>query len=583
MSLIEWSRLPGEAIEDAVAMLLCSENFEATQVQPGQGDGGIDVFVPQAADLSIREIYQVKRYSSRLTSSEKRKIKRSLDRVVETAKKGGWTISAWRLVLPLKPTPNDLAWLDSLGKDHPFPCRWVGLNRLETLAAMYPQVIDYYLRDGKERLQAQTDRLAAIIAGRSERRAGEELQPIDVMGDLRGIYEAINECDPHYRYEISMTAEPPSPELGPAPTPGLVAVASRGFGGMYINISIIARSMAAIEKRPITGKLSVAFSDGDENRESFEKFVNFGTPVSIPPGRAKVNLDLPGGLGGDLSDPAVVFGPAEETGDDDTAERELVIAALSPSGETLAEVEVQLVEVTVGQAGGRRTVWRDGPGFITLEILAKEYPDLTVNISINVNASKKKPTDIVSSLKFLANMHKPNTLAISQAFGPRNYSTRAVSGQERDADFARMAKIAAALATIQNYSSTRILFPESFTGDQARNIIRAAQILSGKPTSASWNQIKVNLDPSAREARFAAGETASIRLIRDMVIEIDGKEYVVGKEAAFMHAIPTKITDQMVIFEPSETDPKAVFVRFDGDAEDGRVQVARTDPTQSGL
>lgn len=428
----------------------------------------------QAADLSIREIYQVKRYSSRLTNSEKRKIQRSLDRVVETAKKEGWTISAWRLVLPLNSPPNDLAWLDSLGKDHPFPCRWVGLNRLETLAAKYPQVIDYYLRDGKERLQTQTDRLAAIIAGRSERRAGEELQPIDIMGDLRGIYKAINECDPHYRYEISMTAEPPSPELGPAPTPGLVAVASRGFGGMYINISIIARSMAAIERRPIAGKLSVTFSHGDENRESFEKFVDFGTPVSIPPGRAKVNLDLPGGLGGDLSDPTVVFGPAEETEDDDTAERELVIAALSPNEEPLAEVGLQLVEVTVGQAGGRRTVWRDGPEFITLEILAKEYPDLTVNISINVNTSKKRPADIASSLKFLANMHKPNTVAISQAFGPRNYATRTVSDQERDADFARMAKIAAALATIQDHSSTRILFPESFTGDQARDILTSA-------------------------------------------------------------------------------------------------------------
>ncbi|MDT2006668.1 restriction endonuclease [Rhodococcus opacus] len=124
MSPIPWTRLSGEAVEDAVAMLLCAENFEATQVRPGRGDGGIDVFVPTSDDLSVREIYQVKRYSENLTSSQKRKIKRSLDQVVKTADDQGWTISIWRLVLPLNPTPNDLNWLSGLADEHPFPCRW---------------------------------------------------------------------------------------------------------------------------------------------------------------------------------------------------------------------------------------------------------------------------------------------------------------------------------------------------------------------------------------------------------------------------------------------------------------------------
>lgn len=574
MPLIEWTRLPGEAVEDAIAMLLCGENFEATQVCPGKGDGGIDVFVPTAADWSRRDVYQVKRYAENLTSSQKRKIVGSLRRAIETAETEKWTISSWWLVLPRNPTPSNIAWFRELKKDLPFDAHWVGRNRVEFLAAKYPQVIDYYLRDGRERLQEQTDRLTAIIAGRIDRQSGEPLQPLDTIGDLREIYKAMNEYDPHYRYEISMTSESPSQEDSPK-TPGLVGVTSYGSNDDgWVNVSIFARSLAATIKRPTTGEFQLHLPDDGPYRQEFQKFIDYGTPVSLPPGSAKVKLDLPGGLGGDLSDAAVSLGASTEfTAFSD--ERELILAMLSPERESLAEIELRLDEATVGQAGGRRTVWKDKPGFISIEILAMKYPDLTGNISITVDVAGRKPGEIVSSLEFLANMHSGNVIGLAQTFGPRKFTVGTINEErQKDLDFIRWAKIARALTSIQEHTSTRLLFPEIFTRDQAREIIDAARILSGTPISATWQPFRVDRDPNIESDwfRYELEDEVDLRLIRNIEIEIDDVSHVVGKQATLMRAVVGEISDETVCFKPAKSNIHASMVRFDGDAEDGRVQ-----------
>lgn len=582
MPLIEWTRLSGEAVEDAIAMLLCGENFDATQVRPGRGDGGIDVFVPAAADWSRRDVYQVKRYAENLTNSQKRKIAGSVHQSIKTAKEENWTISSWWLVVPLNPTPGNLSWFTELMKDLPFDAHWVGLNRVELLAAKHPQVIDYYLRDGRERLQEQTDRLTAIISGRIDRQSGEPLQPFDTIGDLRDIYKAMNEYDPHYRYELSMTSEPPSQESSPK-SPGLVGVASYGSSDDgWVNVSIFARSLAATIKRPITGEFQLKIPDDGPYQQEFQKFINYGTPVSLPPGSAKVKLDLPGGLGGDLFDAAVSLGASTEV-TDHFEDRELIFAMLSPERESLAEIELKLDEATVGQAGGRRTVWKDKPRFISIEILAMDYPNLTANVSITVDVAGKNPGKIVTSLEFLANMHSDNMIGLAQTFGPREFTIGTINeDREKDLDFVRWARIARALTSIQEHTSTRLAFPKSYTGDQAREILDAARILSGTPISATWQPFQVNRDPNIESdwIKYGLEDEVDLRVIRNIEIEIDGVRHVVGKQAALMRAVVVESSDKSVRFKPAESNIHASMVRFDGDAEDRRVQV-RPNPKQA--
>ena len=141
---VEWTRQTGDDVEAVVGMLICSSFPNAVRVQASQGDGGLDIFVPGPAGYDTqREVYQVKRFCERLNSSQKRKIKRSFESVIETANAEGWEITKWHLVMPLDPTDNELRWFQGLSQDCGFRCEINGLLFCDTLAAHYPKVIDY--------------------------------------------------------------------------------------------------------------------------------------------------------------------------------------------------------------------------------------------------------------------------------------------------------------------------------------------------------------------------------------------------------------------------------------------------------
>jgi hypothetical protein len=75
-----------------------------------------------------------------------------------------------------------------------------------------------------------------------------------------------------------------------------------GQDSVWINFKIYALSLAALEERPVTWRLQLAVpADDDELRAQVEKFIDYGAPLSMPAGTVSGFLDLPAGLGGDLS------------------------------------------------------------------------------------------------------------------------------------------------------------------------------------------------------------------------------------------------------------------------------------------
>ncbi|MDT2006669.1 hypothetical protein FXW78_22440 [Rhodococcus opacus] len=136
-----------------------------------------------------------------------------------------------------------------------------------------------------------------------------------------------------------------------------------------------------------------------------------------------------------------------------------------------------------------------------------------------------------------------------------------------------MAKLARALESIQDHVSTRLLFPKSFTGDQAIAILNAARTLTGNPITADWNEFRVvrDTDLDTIDVLFEPGDEADLRLVRDIEIEIDDRKLVVGKEMALMRGVVKEFSSDLAVFGPSRENPKATLVRFDGDVDDGRV------------
>jgi hypothetical protein len=220
---VEWTLLSGDDAEMLLAMLLCSQMPNAMHLKPGQGDGGIDIFDPAPEELNVeRDVYQVKRFTGTLTGSHKRQIQRSFARVQATSATDGWRITAWNLVLPMDPTPDNLQWFSGLTAEAEFPCQWIGLTQCNMLAATYPTMVDYWIHDGRQRLGGAMEAMTAALAGRLRRQTGQPLEAGDVVGDIGAIHQAVNNSDPFCRYEFTTADRPPS---GDDPSePGLVAV-----------------------------------------------------------------------------------------------------------------------------------------------------------------------------------------------------------------------------------------------------------------------------------------------------------------------------------------------------------------------
>ena len=139
--------------------------------------------------------------------------------------------------------------------------------------------------------------LATVIAGSQKREPDAALNPVDVTPDLIAIHKAINNCDPFYRYDYAVSDAPPSVDSGHE-EPGLVAVYARQQDSVWITIKIFALSRAALEERPISWQFKVAIPEADSDlREQFQKFIDYGAPVTMPAGTVSGSLDLPGGLG----------------------------------------------------------------------------------------------------------------------------------------------------------------------------------------------------------------------------------------------------------------------------------------------
>lgn len=152
-------------------MLLCRENPSAVCIRPSRGNGGIDVLAPARDGVGVA-VYQVKSFTSNLMVDQKAQAERSFRRLMDCSRARGIRVTEWYLALPLDPTNENLEWLDSFTDGYDLKAEWRGLNFLDGLAGTYPAVIDYYLRDGRDRLQAALESLTAVL--RTSMRIGAE-------------------------------------------------------------------------------------------------------------------------------------------------------------------------------------------------------------------------------------------------------------------------------------------------------------------------------------------------------------------------------------------------------------------------
>lgn len=415
MTAVPWATLEPGTVEKLTGILLCRRFPRAQRIQPSQGDGGLDVIVPN--DDGTFDCYQVKYFHARPTPGQKQQCKKSLKRAISThATAGKVDLAAWYLTLPLEPTQSDLNWLATAARNAgaPFPCEWRGMSFLDGLAAEFPDVMEYYLGDGHSHVAEMTRQLRSILSLDASLKTGSLIKPDEVHERLASLSSALNSADPHFEYEFQVGPKPPLMVA----RPGLIASASNHAVGIYVKWHIFAKYDEATDDAPVTGSLNLDPKVLSANAlAAWQEHHTYGVGADLSGESIGVSLGLPGGLGyqGPMH---MKMGPALDERLPGGRSRWSIIAP--DTDDLAAQIVVVSQPATRGSLGGVRTPGSDTSDIIQFDLrLEPDGKTTNLKISLDSDAIPGKPiTQVARALRFLAEWHAPNRLAIAGEHDP---------------------------------------------------------------------------------------------------------------------------------------------------------------------
>jgi hypothetical protein len=555
MARVEWSALSGDEVETVLSNLLYNAHEQAVRIRPAQGDYGIDVIVPAAADPEKWDVYQVKKFALNLDASQKRQIEASFRRVLVALVRRGVPLSDWYLVTPLDPTlPNlmdwfnkipaaaiktlvddrdlDLteaelqqirAWLEAPGR----VIAWKGLNFCENLAATYPYVVDYYIHGGQARLRdavADLGRLLSVdvtlrpqggsVAAAPGAGSAALLEPGEIREHLQRL-DGVLDTDPHFRYGYSLDQN--RPDLHPEPR--LVAATQESIpGGRWLTFKIYERSAQSLDERPIPLMLEFNFEGSPEDREAFEVWRKHGKPIEVA---ASFRADLPGGLPGESKAGRVTLSPAE--GEETEFRNRLRI--VDPEGSVLGELAFAMSSTTGLDRTGAWAHGIDDSGILAVESLLDATAmggkiQFTLQPLAGLEASKA-----LAAVTFASNLATPNSLQVAGEYGA--FSDFSPIGSSEPLMDPAVARFVQALATIQTATSIPIQIPDvtALTAEELDAIRRAASLIGGHTIVGTWKAFSIEKHP---EIDLEVGGHYQFAVTKPLTVPLNGEQLVLG-------------------------------------------------------
>ncbi|MFF3741528.1 hypothetical protein [Streptomyces sp. NPDC002566] len=551
MGRVPWTRLSGDEVEEVVAILVSREHPRAERIRPSRGDGGIDVLIP-LGDGTIK-VLQVKKFTQNLTASQKTQIEKSFSRLVAYAASREMRVSNWSLVTPLDRTKENVEWLESITEAADFAVDWRGLPYVEGLASKYPEVIDYYLNDGKDRLESAVSSLSSLLRFHTSKGAtSNNYQATDSMATLHALHEEINRYDPHYRYDVSVESD--ATDATQSDIPGLVCTVQQSDGKSRVTVKVIARFSDAVHVRPIPLSVMIRAEQGSELETALEEFGAFGTPVTIPPDNVEFSLDLPGGLGvSDTSGEFSILSPRPN------AAVPLQFSILDPSGDLLADTEIVLRASTRGRTGAELYGTEEGGVFdIVLRLI---FPNQLSHFNIQVkDFSGRKLETVLPGLRFLANCCNPNQLRIFDPFTGVQAALGTLGiGTVGDAE--GIVKCVEDLLALQSAAKRRIPVPDfsMVRVEDALDWARAARLVRGEAVDVTWNELEVSVK-QGHEDEVNEKFPGALLIRHPLTVRVSGVDYDLGLCQFWSPAVQVRRKDGKIAVEGG----KALVEPMDG-------------------
>jgi hypothetical protein len=533
---VPWVTTSPDLIEQIVAVLLSRRHPAALRIRAAQGDGGLDVLVP-AETPGYVDNYQVKRFATSLGDSQKAQIRSSLKTARDTHNDptNPFLIQTWLLTLPLDPSRPEIEWLAKAADrlKVPFKVEWRPLPFLEGLVTEYPEVIDYYLRDGQDRLRGMIADLRDLVS-LPVSVTGAAVEPGDLTGRLAALLHALNRQDPHYRYDFEVTAEPPILFQRPY----LVASVIDGGAGEYVTFHIYARYASAPEDRPIPITFTVSGTDlTPEGVEAVEAMLRYGAPVDLPAAAIKnLNIDVPAGLGITNATGDIKMGPTRS--DSDKPSR-VVWAIVPPDGiQPIAQLIFEMEAPTRGQMGGLFVRGTDTTGVVAVSITidppGDEHPAIHLSVTL-IDPQGKPIGQALPGLRFLGQFNTPNRLAFGPEYGLLTAADSLPLPDSPQAVPSTVLHYVEALDTISQRSNKLVTLPDisALTIEDYASVTGAASILRGGAAYGTWTPIPAHPKPGDIDPGLAT-TAGPVTTDQPLTVSIEGVEHDLGRAHSYL-------------------------------------------------
>lgn len=493
--------------EDLIANLIKRLHPRAQRIDGSGGDEGRDVQVPSDDGLAI---YELKSFTGRLSKGgRKAQVSRSL------AKAATHDPDSWHLVVPIDPTPGELAWFESLTGEYSFPCSWLGRTWLDTELAQRPEIPRYYLDD----YRAEVAELLREL--RSEELAMDDAT--HAAARARAIRRRLNESDPHYSYALLLGSKD-----GPR-TPGAVLSFQTGED----RIDVVPRYATAVKDRPITVNATFDFSaDTEGHREAFERSLDFGEPVRLPASVVRdLVIDAPGGLAAEHERGELWMG-----GLDEELDPPVIVHATVYSSDKETPLGTHEFQLTRRRGGRRGAVLQgtDSSGLLSLAMRGdRERGSITFNLTFGL-VPTLPPVGLLAS-RWLELLRPPNFMTLTLEGHPFNDLTPINDPIVEDTGPTTFFE---AFHLLQQRAGVAFPVPDDITDDEWSSIARVAAWMSPEKLEFTWTSHRVELAGVDQKALRQLLRGGALFETVDVSIDFRGRRLQLGRLARTLYAQP---------------------------------------------
>ena len=500
MTQVNWERYSGEQVEEFVAAMLLLRNPHGNLITPSQGDRGIDIQIK--AETGGYDIYQVKKYATTLTASQKKAIERSwqtfLDQTV-----GRIQVNSWKLALPCNPTPENLDWFEELTSESDITTEWYGRTQLDTLAAESPQLVDYYFGEGKERSDDLLLQMLSILNISSSSSKNDPTPTLDaILSKTDDIINVLDNVDPFYRYECEFRHDNLE-ELSKIyfsrgrreRTAAFISFYQQKNSNTTTVLRVTPKCAESYHFRPITLNMTLRADPGTEAHSALRDFIQYG----IPPQDIQATIeDVQSPPGGPLPGKGVIS-LVDYSEQDKLPPLEVRFSPNEDDGETIV-VDVEDISHGVAPTGrGSYLRFSDRSNVATITLLVTAANNLG-GLRVECNAfDGKKPSEVLPGLHLIDGLRNGGILElVVRDGGPQIFKVRSngAANHELRAAARKIVAYVESLMEIQKHTFLMVAVPaiDAVTEEDMNSTIEVARLLRGEKITRNWPQLELAVE-----------------------------------------------------------------------------------------